>query len=161
MIANRKKSQNRRKSRNETGRWRHIRFVRLRNDSTSTLRYYEDQGLLCNVERDDAGRRVYTDAHIGRLKAIACFKHAGMSIDELKRFFAYEKDERAHIADMLELLESRHHAILEQRDALEEAYMHVLRKLHLYRDIQRSIETGEPYPDWANYDGKDFRADDR
>ena len=72
---------------------------------TSTLRYYEDQGLLCNVERDDAGRRVYTDAHIGRLKAIACFKHAGMSIDELKRFFAYEKDERAHIADMLELLE--------------------------------------------------------
>ena len=47
------------------------------------------------------------------------------------------------------------------RDALEEAYMHVLRKLHLYRDIQRSIETGEPYPDWANYDGKDFRADDR
>ena len=128
---------------------------------TSTLRYYEDQGLLCNVERDDAGRRVYTDAHIGRLKAIACFKHAGMSIDELRRFFAYEKDERAHIADMLESLESRHHAILEQRDALEEAYMHVLRKLHLYRDIQRSIETGEPYPDWANYDGKDFRADDR
>ena len=65
------------------------------------------------------------------------------------------------IRDRLELLESRHHAILEQRDALEEAYMHVLRKLHLYRDIQRSIETGEPYPDWANYDGKDFRADDR
>ena len=75
---------------------------------TSTLRYYEDQGLLCDVERDDAGRRVYTDSHIGRLEAIACFKHAGMSIDELKRFFAYEKDERAHIADMLELLESRH-----------------------------------------------------
>lgn len=58
---------------------------------TSTLRYYEDQGLLCDVERDDAGRRVYTDSHIGRLEAIACFKHAGMSIDELKRFFAYEK----------------------------------------------------------------------
>ena len=103
---------------------------------TSTLRYYEDQGLLCDVERDDAGRRVYTDSHIGRLEAIACFKHAGMSIDELKRFFAYEKDERAHIADMLELLESRHQAILKQRAALEEAYMHVLRKLHLYRDIQ-------------------------
>lgn len=64
---------------------------------TSTLRYYEDQGLLCNVERDDAGRRVYTDAHIGRLKAIACFKHAGMSIDELRRFFAYEKTS-AHIS---------------------------------------------------------------
>lgn len=50
---------------------------------------------------------------------------------------------------------------MKQRAALEEAYMHVLRKLHLYRDIQHSIETGAPYPDWANYDGKDFRADDR
>ncbi len=25
----------------------------------STLRYYEDQGLLTDVGRDDAGRRVY------------------------------------------------------------------------------------------------------
>lgn len=127
---------------------------------TSTLRYYEDQGLLCNVERDVLGARVHRRAYWAA-QGDRCFKHAGMSIDELRRFFAYEKDERAHIADMLELLESRHQAILEQRAALEEAYMHVLRKLHLYRDIQRSIETGGPHPDWANYDGKDFRADDR
>ena len=58
---------------------------------TSTLRYYEDQGLLCDVERDDAGRRVYTDSHIGRLEAIACFKHAGMSIDELKTLLRIRK----------------------------------------------------------------------
>lgn len=96
----------------------------------------------------------------GRLEAIAA-SNSGHEPRELKRFFAYEKDERAHIADMLELLESRHQAILKQRAALEEAYMHVLRKLHLYRDIQHSIETGAPYPDWANYDGKDFRADDQ
>ena len=85
----------------------------------STLRYYEDQGLLTDVGRDDAGRRVYGDEHIGRLEAIACFKHAGMSIDELKRFFAYEGDERTHISDMVELLENRRDVIVEQRASLE------------------------------------------
>lgn len=123
----------------------------------STLRYYEDQGLLTDVGRDDAGRRVYDDEHIGRLEAIACFKHAGMSIDELKRFFAYESDERTHISDMVELLENRRDVIVEQRASLEEAYMHVLRKLHLYKDLQSSYENGTQPPDWADYDGKDFR----
>lgn len=123
----------------------------------STLRYYEDQGLLTDVGRDDAGRRVYGDEHIGRLEAIACFKHAGMSIDELKRFFAYESDERTHISDMVELLENRRDVIVEQRTSLEEAYMHVLRKLHLYKDLQSSYENGTQPPDWADYDGKDFR----
>lgn len=84
-----------------------------------------------------------------------------MSIDELKRFFAYEKDERAHIADMLELLESRHHAILEQRDALEEAYMHVLRKLHLYRDIQRASKPASRTRTGRTTMVRIFRADDR
>ena len=76
-------------------------------------------GLLTDVGRDDAGRRVYDDEHIGRLEAIACFKHAGMSIDELKRFFAYKSDERTHISDMVELLEYRRDVIVEQRASLE------------------------------------------
>ena len=103
------------------------------------------------------GSYTIRDEHIGRLEAIACFKHAGMSIDELKRFFAYEGDERTHISDMVELLENRRDVIVEQRASLEEAYMHVLRKLHLYKDLQSSYENGTQPPDWADYDGKDFR----
>ena len=50
----------------------------------STLRYYEDQGLLTNVERTETGQRIYEDCHIARLRAICCFKNAGMPIDDLK-----------------------------------------------------------------------------
>ena len=51
----------------------------------STLRYYEDQGLLTNVERTETGQRIYEDCHIDRLRAICCFKNAGMTIDDLKK----------------------------------------------------------------------------
>lgn len=126
----------------------------------STLRYYEECGLLPEVARTEAGQRIYDESHVARLEAIQCFKHAGMSIDELKRFFEYESDENAHISQMVELLEARRDAIVEQRRALEEAYLHVLRKLRFYGDIKRSIEDGTPHPDWADYDGKDFSGQD-
>ena len=129
-----------------------IREVAARfNMQTSTLRYYEDQGLLTDVGRDTAGRRVYEERHINRLRAICCFKNAGMTIDDLKKFFTYERDEPAHIDEILDLLESRRESLDEQRRALDEAAMHVQRKLHYYGDIKRALDAGESLPEWKDY----------
>lgn len=122
----------------------------------STLRYYEDAGLLTNVERTSTGQRVYRQGHINRLSSICCFKHAGMSIADLKRFFVYEADERTHIDDMMTLLEERHDAIDEQLRALEEAHAHVLRKLHFYGDIREHLRGNAPAPDWDDYRNAHF-----
>ena len=40
---------------------------------SSTLRYYEDLGILTNVGRSKSGQRVYIRGHINRLKTICCF----------------------------------------------------------------------------------------
>ncbi|MBT1162653.1 MULTISPECIES: MerR family transcriptional regulator [Bifidobacterium] len=117
----------------------------------STLRYYEDQGLLPNVGRTATGQRVYRREHVDRLGSICCFKDAGMTIDELKRFFTYEADEAGHIDEMMALLEHRREAIEEQRRALDAAYDHVLRKLDFYGDVRTSIREHEPRPDWGIY----------
>ena len=45
-----------------------------------------------------------------------------MSIEDLKRFFAFEADEPEHIDDIVALLEDRRAAIEEQRRTLDEAY---------------------------------------
>ncbi|MBT1177099.1 MerR family transcriptional regulator [Bifidobacterium callimiconis] len=124
---------------------------------TSTLRYYEDVGLLTNVERDPAGQRVYRECHINRLRTICCFKHAGMSIGELQRFFSYESDESGHIDEIMGLLNERHEALDEQRRALEEAHAHLLRKLHYYGDIQKAVHKDRPLPDWADYRNAVFK----
>lgn len=125
--------------------------ARMFHMQPSTLRYYEEQGLLTNVERDATGQRVYHQGHINRLKSICCFKHAGMSIDELKRFFAYESHEAEHIDEMVEMLAERRAAIEEQLAAIEEAHAHILRKQHFYTDIQHAIREGLPHPDWNDY----------
>lgn len=117
----------------------------------STLRYYEDTGLLTNVLRTETGQRVYQECHINRLRSICCFKHAGMSIDEIRTFFSYESDEEGHIDEIMDLLESRRAAIVEQERLLAEAHAHILRKLHFYGAIRSAAAAGQPRPDWRDF----------
>jgi MerR family transcriptional regulator, copper efflux regulator len=51
--------------------------------SASTLRYYEELGLLVPATRTDAGYRRYDDEALGRLAFIARAKQLGCSLDEI------------------------------------------------------------------------------
>ena len=122
----------------------------------STLRYYEDMKLLTNVERTTAGQRIYRDCHIGRLRTICCFKNAGMSIAQLKEFFSYESKEAEHIDEILLLLNTHRDSVARQMEELQQSYHHLLRKLHYYGDIKKSLVLGNPLPKWVDYKHKTF-----
>jgi DNA-binding transcriptional MerR regulator len=59
------------------------------NLPASTLRYYEEVGILTDIPRNSSGKRIYLEKHINRLKTICCFKNTGMSISQLQEFFQY------------------------------------------------------------------------
>lgn len=54
----------------------------------STLRYYEDEGLLPAPDRTAAGHRLYHDKHLRRLRFMSRAKRLGLSLEEI-----------AHLAD--------------------------------------------------------------
>ena len=124
--------------------------------AASTLRYYEEIGLLTNVERTDNGRRVYSDAHVGRLSAISCFKKAGMSISEIQDFFEYEKNEEKSIDDMMRLLRRRSEIMLEEFAESYESYEHILKKLDYYGHIEKAVKQKKELPKWEKYRNKDY-----
>lgn len=49
-----------------------------------TLRYYEKEGLLPFVERDENGNRQFNDNDIEWVMLIRCLRDTGMSISEIK-----------------------------------------------------------------------------
>ena len=53
---------------------------------TSTLRYYDREGLFPNVKRSNGGIRVFSDVEVETLKVIECLKSTGMEIKDIKRF---------------------------------------------------------------------------
>lgn len=117
----------------------------------STIRYYEDEGILTNIARTSAGQRIFTDGHVNRLRTICCFKNTGMTIAELKQFFAYEADEPAHLDSILALLHLHRDSVMSQIEQLKADYAHVLRKIHYYEDIQKSLSENLPRPQWKDY----------
>ena len=125
----------------------------------STLRYYEDLEILTNIKRNNSGQRIYEDCHVNRLRTICCFKNAGMSISQLKEFFSYESEEAAQIENILLLLNDHKTSVTEQIKNLQESYAHLLRKLHYYGDIKKSLESNQPLPQWKDYKFKTFTDD--
>lgn len=117
----------------------------------STLRYYEEEGILTNVGRSANHQRIYYDMHINRLRSICCFKRTGMSIAQLKDFFSFEADEEHSIDDMLALLEEQKVTVEQKLKELHADYAHVQKKIRFYTDVKKAIENGLPKPDWSDY----------
>lgn len=119
--------------------------------SSSTLRYYEEEGILKNVQRTENQQRIYTDEHLGLLGALKCLKGTGMSIQQLRLFFLYEEDEQEHIDEILELLTSQRKKVMNNMEQLQRDLDKVERKIHYYHDMKEAHESGNPLPSWSDY----------
>lgn len=53
---------------------------------TSTIRYYDKEGLLPFVDRLESGYRIFTEKDIATLRIIDCLKKTGMPIKEIRQF---------------------------------------------------------------------------
>ena len=54
--------------------------------SAHTLRFYNKEGLLPNVGRDEHGNRRFTDNDLQWLSLLQCLKNTGVSLKDIKRF---------------------------------------------------------------------------
>jgi len=51
-----------------------------------TLRFYCDEGLVPNVERDKNNYRNFDERNLNWLKSLQCLKRCGMSIKDMKKY---------------------------------------------------------------------------
>jgi DNA-binding transcriptional MerR regulator len=86
---------------------------------TSTLRYYDERGLVRPAARA-AGRRRYAESAARDVALILLFREIGFSLAEIERFVAGERQLRREMIDrkLAELAEQRHR-IEVARTALE------------------------------------------
>lgn len=82
--------------------------------AASTLRYYEQEGLLPFVARTSGGRRRFTEADTEWLMTIGCLKKTEMPLKEIRSFIAMAMEGDATIGERLALI-SKQRAVVEQR----------------------------------------------
>ena len=120
---------------------------RLTGNTASTLRYYEQIGLLTDVKREGKNR-IYNDCHLARLNAIQCFKNTGMPIAKMQEFFRYDENIPCHIDDIIALV-AEHEADIKDRIAvLQKELAHIQHKVRFYNGIKKSITENRDWPNW-------------
>src|SRR5260370_9850968 len=84
--------------------------------SVHAIRWYEAQGLMPGVARDNGGRRVYSDHHVGWLDLMDRLRCTGMSIAQMRRYTALVKQGSSTLQQRRALL-AAHRARLQANHA--------------------------------------------
>ncbi|WP_227871844.1 MerR family transcriptional regulator [Paenibacillus bovis] len=92
------------------------------NVSAKTLRFYEEQGILPNISRDEKGRRVYSEQQIDWISFIRCLKETGMPLSKIKDYKELYESGNATYLQREEMLKTHK---VEMQKKIDESLKHL------------------------------------
>jgi DNA-binding transcriptional MerR regulator len=102
----------------------------------STLRYYEQIGVLPPAQRDPAnGYRVYTQSDLDLLDVVACLSSAGMPVADMREYIAGVSGGRPDPRVQLDLMLAQEARLGLEAEALEVRRRYVGLKVAFWRAV--------------------------
>ncbi|MCZ8520933.1 MULTISPECIES: MerR family transcriptional regulator [Paenibacillus] len=102
-----------------------------------TLRFYEQEGLLPNVRRDDHGNRIFEPHDMGWLELITCLRATGMPVSEIKRMVELTREGDGTIPERKRILAQHRSAMLEKMNELQHATRKIDDKMQWYDTLEQ------------------------
>jgi DNA-binding transcriptional MerR regulator len=105
------------------------------NIPESTLRYYEKKGLLPLIERDEAGRRLFSEDQIALLETVICLKNTHMPISGIRQYIDWvvEGDNTTELR--LEMMKNHKQAVLAKISLMTESLKGIEVKITRYTKL--------------------------
>lgn len=100
------------------------------------LKFYCNEGLVPNVQRDKNNRRCFDEATVKWIMDLNCLKKCGMSIDEMKEYLALCLEGPKSIEERQVILEKKQEALQEQMRRLQESIDYINWKQQFYNDVK-------------------------
>lgn len=119
-------------------------MAKLLGIPTSTLRYYDKEGLLPFVERSEGGIRVFKDNDYEWLKIIHCLKKTGMPLKDIKEFILMAIQGDDTIDQRLELVKKQRILMQEKISEMQEMLDMLDFKCWYYETAQKAGTTSVP-----------------
>ncbi|KKI90559.1 MerR family transcriptional regulator [Bacillus sp. SA1-12] len=102
--------------------------------SIHTLRYYEREGIMPNVNRNESGIRLYETKDLEALEFICCLRATGMTISDIKQFVRGSTT----IDQRIEMLEKQQENVKSQVEQFMSYQVMINRKIDLYRKMRQT-----------------------
>ena len=109
-------------------------MAKLCGVSVRTVQYYDDRGILTPCTLSEGGRRLYSEANVGRMRIICFLREVGLSINSIAALFDDDHPERI-ISILLE----------EQEKTLREELAERRAKLELLEGVRRELKEMEHF----------------
>lgn len=94
-------------------------MAKLLGVPSSTLRYYDKEGLLPFVERSSSGIRMFHEKDYEWLQMIGCLKKAGMSLKDIRQYIHLAMEGDSTIEERLQLFYRQRELLQAQMEALQ------------------------------------------
>ncbi|WP_426462113.1 MerR family transcriptional regulator [Staphylococcus equorum] len=105
-----------------------------------TIRYYEQEGLLPFIERDEHGYRNFRESDLGWFDFINCLKITGMSISDLRKIITMTVNEEEDFDSRRKILLEHKKVLEKQQEALNKAFNKVDVKLQYFNELEKNIK---------------------
>ncbi|MGT2906461.1 MerR family transcriptional regulator [Streptococcus dentiloxodontae] len=107
--------------------------------SPSTLRYYEQQGLLPMVSRKN-GIRVFEDGDFEWLHILHCLKKTGMPIKKIKKYVDLSKKGDSSLEKHYQLIQEQKERVLSQIEELHYFLKEIEAKEEYYQKALKPLK---------------------
>ena len=100
--------------------------------SIPTIRYYDKEGLLPDLQRKESGYRIFSDRDLEAIDLIGCFKESGLTIREIRHFMSLVRQGDVTLEERLAIFQTNVARLEEKLAAVQNALEHSRRTLAFY-----------------------------
>lgn len=111
--------------------------ARLTGLTIHTLRYYDDCGLLPQVERADNGHRRFDEDDLGWIEILKCLRATDMPLADMQRFTQLVAQGPSTAGQRRDLLEAHRRMVEARQRETEAALARIDEKIKHYREMTR------------------------
>ena len=105
----------------------------------STLRYWEEVGLIPPIPRNESGRREYARKDIHWIEFVKCMRASGMPLAKLRQFAELRRNQ-GDLEEQLAILQAHQTHIEEQLESLQAMHGFMNKKIAMFEDVIAKVK---------------------
>jgi MerR family transcriptional regulator, aldehyde-responsive regulator len=103
----------------------------------STLRYYEQEGLLPLIKRDENGNRIFDETDLSWIELIVCFRKTDLALSELRAIVELTKEGESTARKRKQIFEKHKEKMMEKQRDLDIAFKKIETKIEYYDELEK------------------------
>lgn len=103
--------------------------------SDHTLRYYERDGILADIKRQDNGHRLYGKQDLDWLDFVICLRSTGMPLSTIRRYRELMEQGDATVEERKNLLLDQKESLVREISTLQDSLERINYKIDYYDEL--------------------------